>query len=196
MKKTSSRWVTAMITLALAGGAAEAAGCGGASTASLCGDICACKRCTANDLEACKTDGVKASDAADAAGCSSQFDDAVACSSANVSCKGDQAVSAGCEAENAALTKCSSALSVFGKNLCERAADVITTKYAACGGKTVDTSTGSGSSAECTDAAGTLLTCQAGCYAAADCSIIVADSNKQPTSEQVKAYTDCATTCQ
>lgn len=195
MKKNSFSLVAAMITLALAGGAASAAGCGGVSTASLCEDICACERCTTNDLEACQAEGDKAADAADAAGCSSQFDDAVACSSANVNCNEDRAVTDGCDAELTALTKCSSTLSAFGQNACELAADLITAKFTSCGGP-VPPSTGSGTTPECTDALGAQYTCLAACFTAADCTIIVADASKPPTAEQTKAFLDCITKCQ
>jgi hypothetical protein len=196
MKKTSFSFVAAIITLALAGGATTATGCGGVSTSSLCGDICACERCTSNDLKACEDSGTKAADAADAAGCTSQFDDAVACASAHVSCKDNRAVSNGCDAELTALTKCSNHLSVLGKNACELAADIITSKLTGCGLMVQPTSSSSGGTAQCTAALGTTLTCQAACVAPAPCSIFVNDSNNPPTSEQTKVFADCITQCQ
>ena len=57
MKKNSFSIVAAVFTLALAGGVATSTGCGGISTSSLCEDICACERCTSNDLQTCKDKG-------------------------------------------------------------------------------------------------------------------------------------------
>lgn len=82
-----------------------------------------------------------------------------------------------------------------GGSDCETAADTIAAKYSTCGGKTVDSSSTTGASAECTEAAGKLLLCQSACYDAADCSIIVVDAAKPPTADQVKAYTDCSAKC-
>ncbi len=195
MKKNSFSFVATIITLALSWGAATATGCGGPSTAALCGDICACQRCTTNDLEACQEQGDKAAGDADAAGCSSQFDDFVTCAGANVSCQQDRAVYAECDAALAALTKCSSALGAFGQNACELAANLIEARIRSCGG-TVPPSTGSGTTPECTDALGAQSTCVAACFSAADCTIIVPDSTTPPTAEQAKSFLDCITKCQ
>lgn len=196
MNKNSFSFLAAVITLALTGGAATATGCGSVSTSSLCADICACERCTSNDLQACEDSGDKAAQAADAVGCSSDFDDAVACAGEHVTCENDHAVFEGCELEQAALTKCSSTLSVFGKNPCELASDVLAARFTSCG-VTVNTSSGSGgSTVECSDAIGVIATCQAACIAAADCTILVNDSNNPPTPEQAKAFTDCFQKCQ
>ncbi len=73
MKKHSFSFVAAIITLSLASVAATAAGCGGVSTSSFCEDMCACQRCTSDELDTCKEQGAKAADQLDAAGCSSQF---------------------------------------------------------------------------------------------------------------------------
>jgi hypothetical protein len=81
-----------------------------------------------------------------------------------------------------------------GGNDCEKAADTFAAKFESCGGKVTDTST-SGSSAECTDAAGALALCNAACIDAADCSLVVVDTTKPPTAEQAKAFTDCVTAC-
>jgi hypothetical protein len=194
--KNSFSFVAALITLALAGGAATAAGCGGVSTASLCADICACQRCTSNDLAACEAQGDKSSAEADAAGCTSQFDDLVTCAGAQVSCKNDRATFDGCDAQQTALSKCSSKINLLGKTLCELASDVILAKYTSCGGPAVTTTTTGGTTAECTQAAGVLVTCQAACYNAASCNLVVPDSANPPTAEQAQQYVDCATKCQ
>src|SRR6476659_1553438 len=102
MKKNSFSIVAAVFTLALAGGVATSTGCGGISTSSLCEDICACERCTTNDLQTCQDKGATASDQADAAGCSSEFADAVSCAGEKVSCKNNHAAAEGCDAELAA----------------------------------------------------------------------------------------------
>ncbi len=197
MKKNSFSLVAAIFTLALAGGVATSTGCGGISTSSLCEDICACERCTSNDLQACQDKGASASDQADAAGCSSEFADAVRCSSEKVSCKGSHAVAEGCEAELVALSKCSTTLSVFGKNLCQIAADQITAKLAGCPNPpTVTTTTGSGTQVECTDAAGTLVTCQAAAFVNASCDCLGGGDITKCTAEQAKSFSDAFTVCQ
>jgi hypothetical protein len=78
---------------------------------------------------------------------------------------------------------------------CEKAADTISAKYTTCGGKAVTSTTTTGASAECTEAAGTLLLCQSACYDAADCTLIVPDAAKPPTADQAKAYLDCTAKC-
>ena len=195
MKKNSFSFVAAIITCALAGGVATSTGCGGNATASLCEDICACQRCTSNDLRACQEAGDNALDQADSVGCSSQFDDVVACSSAHVSCDGSRAVFEGCDAETAALTKCSSTLGAFGKNPCERAADRVTLRIKSCGGTVTTSSSSSGSAVECSAAAEVTVACQAACIDVADCSLIVPDSNNPPTAAQSQAFVDCLTVC-
>ena len=83
MKNSSFRFVAAMFTLALASGAIAATGCGGSAISSLCEDVCACERCTSNDLQTCQDKGAAAADAADSAGCSDQFAEVVSCSNAH-----------------------------------------------------------------------------------------------------------------
>jgi hypothetical protein len=195
MKKNSFSFVAAIITCALVGGVATSTGCGGNEVASLCEDICACQRCTSNDLQACRDAGDQALDQADSAGCSSQFDDVVACSSAHVSCDGSRAVFEGCDAEVSALTKCSSGLGAFGKNPCERATDRVRLRIKSCGGMMSTTSTSSGSAMECTAATEITLACQATCIDVAECSLIVPDSNKPPTDAQTQAFINCLKAC-
>ena len=195
MKKNSFSFVAAMVTLALAGGASTATGCGGVSVSSLCKDICACQGCTTNDLESCETEGETAADQADTAGCGSQFEDLIDCSSTHVTCKSNRARFEGCEAEQTALLKSSSAIGGLGKTDCERAADSVSAKFTGCGGTVTPTSSSSGSPAECTDQLGTISLCQAACLEAADCSLLVADDKNPPTSEQVQAFSDCITLC-
>lgn len=196
MKNNSFNFVAVIITLALAGGAVTAVGCGGVSTSSLCEEICACERCTNNDLKTCEDQGDTAADAADAAGCSSEFDDAVACAGANVSCKNDRAVSNGCDAELTALTKCSSTLGVFGKNACELASDQIVAKLASCPKPPqIGSGSGGGTSAECTAAAGSLLLCQAAAFVQASCDCIGGGDVNKCTAEQSKAFSDAFISC-
>lgn len=195
MKMNSFSFMAMIVTLSLAGGVATATGCGGPSAAALCKDVCACERCTSNDLETCEAQGNKASDDADAAGCSSQFDDAVSCAGTHVSCNGEQADFKGCDAELAALSKCSSGIHVFGQNDCEAAAASVAVKFESCGG-TGGSSGSSGGAVECTAAAGAQLLCTAACVDAAGCSLIIADPNNPPTAEEAKAFLDCITSCQ
>ena len=82
-----------------------------------------------------------------------------------------------------------------GGNDCEKAADTILAKFESCGGKVVDNSSSSGTSAECTEAAGTLLLCNATCTDQAACSLIVPDATKPPTAEESKAFLDCTSKC-
>jgi hypothetical protein len=197
MKKTGFRLIAAFFTLALAGGVTTAAGCGGSSISSLCEDICACARCTSNDLQACEDKGTKASDDAAAAGCGSEFDDAVTCAGAHVSCQsGNQVGTTGCDAELAALSKCSTTLSVFGKSPCEIAADQIIAKLKACPKPPqLTTTTSGGTQPTCTDAAGTLSLCQAAAFALASCDCIGGGDTTLCTSEQAKTFTDAFTLC-
>lgn len=196
MKKKSYSLVAAFFTLALAGGATTAAGCGGSSIASLCEDICACARCTSNDLQACQDKGNKASDDAASAGCGSEFDDAVTCAGAHVSCQGDQAGATGCDAELTALSKCSSTLSVFGKNACEIAVDQIEAKLAGCPTPPqVTTTTSGGGQTTCTAAAGTLVLCQAAAFVQASCDCIGGGDVTLCTADQAKVFTDAFTAC-
>ncbi len=196
MKKNSFSFVAVIVTLALSGGAATATGCGGVSTSSFCEDVCACQRCTSNDLETCKTQGDNAADQADAAGCSSQFDDFLTCASAHVSCKDDQAVFDECDAQTLALSKCSSAINVLGKNACELAGDAVAAKITNCGGMVTTSSSAGGSTVDCTPMIAALATCQAACINAAACTVLVNDPNQPATSEQAQAVADCLTKCQ
>ena len=197
MKNTGFRLVAAIFTLALASGIGTATGCGGIiDVTTLCDDVCACQRCTSNDRQVCNDKGSAAADAADAAGCSDQFAAAVTCTSAHVSCKSGKVVADGCDAELTALSKCSSTLSVFGKNACQIAADQVTAKLAACPNPPMSTSTGSGTQAECTDATGKLLTCQVAALVATTCDCLGAGDANKCTAEQSKAFTDAITLCQ
>ncbi|MCU1678475.1 MAG: hypothetical protein JWM93_3233 [Frankiales bacterium] len=197
MKKNNFGFVAAFITLALGAGAATATGCGGASTSSLCADICACQRCTSNDLQACEDQGDKASSDAASVGCSSQFDDAVACVGAHVSCKGSSIAVEGCDVELAALSKCSTTLGVLGKDACQIAGDVVAARLQACGVATTPTTSGSGGpTAECSAAAGAQASCVAACVSAADCSLFVNDQKNPPTSQETQAFSDCVNSCQ
>jgi hypothetical protein len=195
MKHTGFHLIAAIFTLALASGVATATGCGTSSVSTLCDDICACQRCTSNDLKACQDQGSATADAADAAGCSNQFADAVTCTSANVSCKNNQAVANGCDAQFAALTKCSSTLSVLGKDACQLAADKLSAQFAACPSPPVSTSTGSGTSAECTEAAGRIATCQAAAIAGVSCNCLGLGDATQCTADEQKTFTDALSLC-
>ena len=196
MKTSGFRFLAAIFTLALSSGVVAATGCGGVSVSSLCEDVCACQRCTSNDLKTCEDKGHAASDAADAVGCSSQFSAAVACSSAHVSCKSGKAAADGCDVELAALSKCSATLSVFGKNACQLAVDEITTQLAACPKPPAVTGTsGGGGQPECTDAAGTLALCQAAAIGTTTCDCLGAGDSSQCTQAQLQAFSDALSKC-
>ena len=196
MKNSGFRLLATIFTLALASGVASATGCGGTSVTTLCDDVCACQRCTSNDLQACQDKGSAAADAADAAGCSSEFADAVTCTSAHVSCKNDRVTAEGCDAELNALTKCSNTLSVFGKNACELAEAQILAQLAACPQPPqISTSTG-GSQIECTDALGKISICQAAAIASVSCDCLGAGDTTKCTADQSKAFSDAITSCQ
>jgi hypothetical protein len=196
MKKHSFSFVAAIITLSLSSVAATAAGCGGVSTASFCEDMCACQRCTSDELDTCKEQGAKAADQIDAAGCSSQFEDFLACAGTHVTCEKDQATYEGCDAELLAMSKCSSTLDGLGKNACERASDSIVARIESCGGEVPPASSGTGPEVECNDSLAALATCQAACIDVAACSILVNDPNQPATTEEVQAFSDCITLCQ
>ena len=196
MKNTSFSFLAALITLALAGGAATATGCGGVSTSSLCEDICACERCTTNDFNACVAKGDKAAEEADAAGCSLQFEDAVACSSASVSCNNSRAAAEGCKVELAALTQCSSTLSVFGKSDCELAADQVLAKFKSCPVPPKSSSGGGGpEQVECSETVGALSLCQAAAIVQASCDCIGGGDTNQCTADQAKSFSDAISIC-
>ena len=196
MKHTGFPFIAAIFTLALGSGVVTAAGCGGTSVTTLCDDVCACQRCTSNDLQACQDKGSAAADAADAAGCSSEFADAVTCTSAHVSCKGDQVVAEGCEAELKALSQCSITLSVFGKSDCQIAVDQVTIKLAGCPvpPQTTSSSSGGGQS-ECSAAQGKLLLCQVAAFTAASCDCLGAGDITKCTADESKAFSDAFTAC-
>lgn len=196
MKSSSFRFIAAIFTLALASGAVAATGCGGSAISSLCEDVCACERCTSNDLQTCQDKGKAAADAADAAGCSDQFADVVSCSNAHVSCQDSHAVNDGCEAELTALSKCSSTLSVFGKNPCELAVDQVSAYLAACPNPPAPVSTSSGGTqAECTAAAGALVACQVKAIIEAPCDCLGAGDATKCTADQSQAFTDALSLC-
>lgn len=197
MKTSRFRLAAAIFTLALSSGVMSATGCGGASVSSLCEDVCACQRCTSNDLATCKDKGSAASDAADSAGCGSQFADAVSCTSAHVSCKSGQVVAEGCDTEFAALSKCSATLSVFGESACQLAVRQVTVQLAACPKPPAVTSTSSGGGqSECTAAAGTLALCQAAAIGATSCNCLGAGDSSLCTQAELQAFSDAINKCQ
>lgn len=196
MKNTSFRVVAAIFTLALASSSVAATGCGGSSISNLCDEVCACERCTSNDLQTCQDNGNAAAKAADAAGCSDQFADLVACSTEHVSCQDSQALSDGCSSELTALSKCSNKVSVFGKSACEIAVDQVSAYLASCPNPPAPTSSGSGGGQpECTDAEGTLLACQARAIVEAPCDCLGAGDSNKCTSDQLQAFSDALSVC-
>ena len=83
-----------------------------------------------------------------------------------------------------------------GGNDCEKAADTISAKLAGCPNPpTVTTTSSSGTTAECTDAAGTLLQCQAAAFDGASCDCIGAGDATKCTAEQLKSFSDAFTAC-
>ena len=196
MKKSSVRFIAAIFTLALSSGVVTATGCGGSSISKLCEDVCACERCTSNDLQTCQNKGSAAADAADAAGCSGQFAEAVACSSSHVSCQDAHALTDGCSAELTALSKCSATLSVFGKNACEIAADQVSAYLASCPKPpTAVSTTGGGGQVACTDTVGVLLACRVKAIVEAPCDCLGAGDANKCSQEQLKTFSDALSLC-
>jgi len=169
MKKNSFSFAAAFVTLALFGGATTSVGCGGSSVPSLCADFCACERCTSNDLQKCEDEGEAASDAADAAGCSSEFDAVVDCAIEKVTCSGDNVLIKGCDSEQAALAKCPGLVTPQQKTDCQKAGDLVNAKLNTCGVAVTVTPTGTTS---CSDEQGTGALCNAACFDAASCDFL------------------------
>ncbi len=198
MKKNRFGLAAAFATLALAGGAMTSVGCGGPSTSSLCAEFCACQSCTSNDRQACEDEGEKASDDADAAGCSSEFDEAVSCALAKVTCDRDKPSLKGCEAEQTALAKCPSRVNPQLKTSCEKASDQVSSKFGVCGVTSPTTPTDPMS---CSDVQGTFALCSAACVTAASCDFLkCAVSNDMAACSAMKdvdskAFSDCASAC-
>jgi hypothetical protein len=184
MNKNIFGFSFALLVLALAGSVTAASGCGD-SAAALCDDICACQRCTSNDLDTCRSQADAAEQKAASTGCSSQFDDLVTCTRKNISCKGNSAVADGCQAEDAALSKCAKgSILLGGGDECTHAADHLAGCLDAMG------STSGSTTASCTGAA----LCSAGCFNAADCAAIKDAFSGMPT-DASKSLIDCATKC-
>ena len=82
-------------------------------------------------------------------------------------------------------------------NACEDAATAISEKLQSCPTppKATTTTGTTGGSASCTDAAGTLLTCQAAAFKAADCNCIGGGDVTKCTAAQSKSFTDAFTAC-
>jgi hypothetical protein len=199
MKKNNS--VVAVVFTLVVGGAV-AFGCGGNSTftvdtvGAICQDICACSRCTSNDLAACEDQGNNSSVAADEAGCSAEFQDVLACVSAHVTCEQNTAVTHGCEAVQEALDSCAAGLDPYQPSLCELAADALATKYAACGIRRPPMT----SRSACSDALGRTLDCAASCYDAASCAYLQCDNGDMAACDTVspdeaQAFADCIVAC-
>jgi hypothetical protein len=199
MKKKNS---VGAVVFTLMVGAAWATGCGGSDTftvdpvSSICQDVCACTRCTSNDLAACEDDGYTSWAAASEAGCSDEFQDAVACISAHVTCEQDTAITEGCEAEQEALDICTGGLEPFQPSVCELAADALDAKYAACGVLLPPAR----SPAVCTDSLGWTLDCVATCYEAASCAYLQCDDGDviacdDVSPEEALDFADCVLTC-
>ena len=190
------------VVFALIMGAADATGCGGADTvnidpvSSICQDICACTRCTRNDLAACEDNTNASWAAANEIGCSGEFQDVVTCVSAHVTCDQGQAVILGCDAEQVALDSCTGGLDPFQPSLCELAADALDAKYAACRVQRPPTRAPS----VCTDAVGQTLDCVTTCYEAASCAYLQCDDGDvaacdDVSPEEAQAVKDCVLAC-
>lgn len=198
MKKNSFSFAAAFVALALFGGGMTSVGCGGASVSSLCEEFCACQRCTSNDQNDCEVAGQSASDKAEAAGCSSQFDDVVSCATTRVSCDSKVAVVKGCEVEQAALEKCSSATTPAQKDDCQKASDQVTARLSTCAVTATITPTGTTS---CSATQGPIALCTAACLDAASCDFLkcaigsdMAACSTMPSGDST-AFSACISTC-
>jgi hypothetical protein len=198
MKKNSFGVAAAFVTLALFGGATTAVGCGGPSTSSLCAEFCACRSCTSNDQQACEVAGEEASDEADEAGCSSEFDDVVTCALAKVTCNDDKPSLKGCEAEQSALARCPSRVNPLLKTDCQKAEERVAAKLGVCGVAVTTTPTDPMS---CSATQGTLLLCSATCVNAASCDFLKCSIGNDMAAcsamKEVdsKAFGDCSSAC-
>lgn len=190
------------VLFALIVGAAWATGCGGDEpfivdpVSLICQDFCACTRCTSNDLAACEDEGYTSAAAASEAGCAAEFDDAIACISANMTCEQDTAVIVGCAAEQEALDICTGGLEPFQPSVCELAADALEAKYATCGIQLPPAT----SPAVCTDSLGSTLDCVTTCYEAASCAYLQCDDGDVVACDDVApdetlAFGDCVLSC-
>ena len=198
MKKNRFGLAAAFVTLALSVGAMTSVGCGGPSTSSLCAELCACQSCTSNDRQACEDEGEKAADDADAAGCSSEFDEALSCALAKVTCAGDTPRVKGCEAEQSALAKCPSRVNPELKTSCEKASDQVAAKLSGCG---VSLTTPPTDPMGCSEMQGTFALCSAACVTAASCDFLKCSiSNDMAACSAIKdadnkGFSACSSAC-
>ena len=190
------------VVFALIVGAAVAIGCGGTDTftvdpvSAICQDICACTRCTRNDVAACEDNTNTSWAAANEIGCSGQFQDVITCVSVHVACEQDQAVILGCDAEQVALDSCTGGLDPFQPSVCELAADALAAKYAACRLQRPPTTAPS----VCTEALGQTVDCVTTCYEAASCAYLQCDTGDKASCDNVppdeaQAFSDCILDC-
>lgn len=103
MQTRALRWVIPALLLA-------APGCGGASISDLCQQACDCSsECNEQELDECIQNGEALEKAAGDLGCSSAFDDYIACLDDNLVCEdGEASVKGACAAEENALgSECS-----------------------------------------------------------------------------------------
>ena len=113
-------------------------GCGGVSVSSICQEVCACQRCTSNDLADCEKDGHEAEQRAEDAGCGNQFDDFLDCVKANVRCESDKATFDGCNTEALTLDSCAKGSTPL-LDICQAALNRLETCVPGAEGSTVMT---------------------------------------------------------
>lgn len=83
-----------------------------------------------------------------------------------------------------------------GGNDCETAADDIVAKLTSCPDyKAVETTSGTGTTVECTDALAAQSTCTAACYTAAKCECLGLDKSKTCSTDDLTAQAKCLTDC-
>ena len=84
-----------------------------------------------------------------------------------------------------------------GGNDCETAADASLAKYESCPDFKAPTTTSgtSGTAAECTDAAGKLLTCQSACITSASCECLGFDKTKTCAADDITKNAKCISDC-
>ncbi|MEP7123671.1 MAG: hypothetical protein ABJE95_22275 [Byssovorax sp.] len=193
MRKNSGTRVAALLVLALAGGLGMTTGCG--PITSLCQQICACVSCSSDGLDACEVGGTRAAEQADAAGCSRQYNAAVACVAAHASCEGDPTAAPECAAELLLLSTCPKSLGVLGDGACDVAADQIKTKLDSCPSPPKVTGDDGGPPPACTADAGKLLICQAAAFARGACDCIGGGDVTLCTAGLAKSFTDAFTAC-
>ncbi len=174
MQSTNRRGATAWFFAVIALGAGLSLGAGGCGTsaADICDLLCACQGCNEQERDQCLADGESAVADADSQGCTSEYDEYLACVEREAECKdGEEFRWDGCDIEEDALALCG------GGDACGQAATKLCVEC----------------NFSCTDPDPSLCNgqyeCQSKCISAATCEEIA-------TQPQGSAYSLCLQACQ